>query len=348
MQYRQLGRTELKVSAYCLGSMTWGTQTSESDAHAQIEYALDHGVNFIDTAEMYPTNPLSKETQGDTERILGSWMGKHSSRRAEVILATKVAGSGYKNVRDGAPISPATITEALHNSLESLQTDYVDLYQLHWPNRGSYMFRQNWTYDPSPQDTSEVHDHMMAVLDALNGHIKAGKIRHIGLSNETAWGVMQWLKISGEHNLPRMVSTQNEYSLLCRLYDTDLAEVSHHEQVGLLAYSPLGTGLLTGKYKKDLTPDLSRRSINADMGGRINDRIWRILDSYLEIAKKHNLNPIHMAMGFCLSKPFVSSAIFGATNLEQLKVILEGSGFEISKEVLTDLNQVNRNHPLPY
>ena len=193
MIYRELGRTGLKVSAICLGSMTWGTQNTTDEGHAQIDMALDRGVNFIDTAEMYPTNPLSKETQGDTERVIGEWVAK-SGRRDEVIIATKVSGEGYKNVRDGAPISPETINQALENSLRSLQTDYVDLYQLHWPNRGSYMFRQNWTYDPTRQDRANTIAHMEEVLDCLNGHIKAGKIRHIGLSNESAWGTAQWLR----------------------------------------------------------------------------------------------------------------------------------------------------------
>ena len=245
MIYRELGRTGLKVSAICLGSMTWGTQNTTDEGHAQIDMALDRGVNFIDTAEMYPTNPLSKETQGDTERVIGEWVAK-SGRRDEVIIATKVSGEGYKNVRDGAPISPETINQALENSLRSLQTDYVDLYQLHWPNRGSYMFRQNWTYDPTRQDRANTIAHMEEVLDCLNGHIKAGKIRHIGLSNESAWGTAQWLRLSEERGLPRMASIQNEYSLLCRLFDTDMAELAHNEDVGLLAFSPLACGMLIG------------------------------------------------------------------------------------------------------
>jgi aryl-alcohol dehydrogenase-like predicted oxidoreductase len=347
MEYRELGRTGLKISAYCLGSMTWGTQTTEAEGHAQIDYALDHGVNFIDTAEMYPVNPLSKATQGDTERVIGSWIGA-SRRREEIILATKVSGAGYPNVRDGAPISTATIAEALDNSLTSLQTDYIDLYQLHWPNRGSYMFRQNWTYDPSGQNSTEVEEQMLDVLNALGDHVKAGKIRHIGLSNETAWGVMRWLRLAEENNLPRMQSIQNEYSLMCRLYDTDLAEVTHHEQVGLLAYSPLAAGLLTGKYKKQVTPAGSRRAINEDLGGRTTDRAWQAIEAYLDIADKHGLNPVHMAMEFCVSRPFVSSAILGATTLEQLKIILDGQDKSLMDAVLADLNKAHRAHPMPY
>ena len=322
MIYRELGRTGLKVSAICLGSMTWGTQNTTDEGHAQIDMALDRGVNFIDTAEMYPTNPLSKETQGDTERVIGEWVAK-SGRRDEVIIATKVSGEGYKNVRDGAPISPETINQALENSLRSLQTDYVDLYQLHWPNRGSYMFRQNWTYDPTRQDRANTIAHMEEVLDCLNGHIKAGKIRHIGLSNESAWGTAQWLRLSEERGLPRMASIQNEYSLLCRLFDTDMAELAHNEDVGLLAFSPLACGMLSGKYKAGTNvPAGSRMSIGSDLGGRVTDRVWPAIDAYLEIARETGLDATQLALAWCYTRPFMASAIIGATSLEQLELSL--------------------------
>ena len=347
MEYRPLGRTGINVSAHCLGSMTWGTQNTAAEAHAQIDYALDHGVNFIDTAEMYPTNPLSKQTQGDTERIIGLWTTK-TGRRDEIILATKVSGKGYANVRGGAAISKASITEALHNSLVSLQTDYIDLYQLHWPNRGSYMFRQNWRFDPSDQDTAAVEADMLECLETLDGFIKEGKIRHIGLSNESAWGVMKWAGLATKHGLPRMASIQNEYSLLCRLFDTDLAEVTRHENVGLLAFSPLGTGLLTGKYQNDKTPEGSRKSLSQDLGGRITDRVWGAVDGYLDIAAKHGLNPTQMAMAFCASRPFMTSVIFGATSLEQLKVILDGQDLVLSEDVLADIDKAHRAHAMPF
>ena len=347
METRRLGRTDLMVSAFCLGSMTWGTQNTEAEGHAQIDMSLDHGINFIDTAEMYPTNPLTKETQGDTERVIGSWI-EQSGRRQDIILATKVSGQGYKNVRDGAPISAETIEIALNNSLKSLKTDYVDLYQLHWPNRGSYMFRQNWTYDPSGQNSAETEDHMLEVLNALDGHIKAGRIRHIGLSNESTWGTMRWLQLAEQHNLPRMVSVQNEYSLLCRLYDTDMAEMTQHEQVGLLAFSPLAAGMLSGKYGPDQTPDGSRRSITADLGGRITDNVWPAIDAYQAVADRHGLNIVQMAMAWCLTRPFMTSAIFGATSLDQLKTILDAQDLTLSKDVLKDLNTAHKNHPMPY
>ncbi|MCP5072046.1 MAG: aldo/keto reductase, partial [Rhodobacteraceae bacterium] len=211
MKMTPLGQSGLSVSELALGSMTWGTQTPEAEAHAQIDMALEHGVNIIDTAEMYPVNPLSKETQGDTERVIGNWVVANKARRGEVLLATKVSGSGYMAVRDGAPISQATIAEAFNNSLASLQTDYIDLYQLHWPNRGSYMFRQNWTFDARNQEGSkaELHDHIGEVLETLDGLIRDGKLRAIGLSNESAWGTSQWLRIAEERGLPRMASVQN-------------------------------------------------------------------------------------------------------------------------------------------
>jgi len=348
MDYRRLGRTDINVSALCLGSMTWGTQNTEAEGHAQIDLALDQGINFIDTAEMYPTNPLTKETQGDTERIIGTWNGKNAHRRGDYILATKVSGAGYMNVRDGAPITPETIEIALNNSLKSLQTDYVDLYQLHWPNRGSYMFRQNWRYDPSGQDSAEVEDNMLAVLHALNDHIKAGRIRHIGLSNETAWGTMRWLRLAEKNNLPRMMSMQNEYSLLCRLYDTNMAEMTHHEQVGLLAFSPLAAGMLTGKYRPDVTPAGSRRSIVSDLGGRVTPRVWPAIDAYQAVADQHGLNLTQMALAWCFKRPFMTSVIFGATSFEQLQLILDMQDLDLSDDVMRDIDNAHKAHPLPF
>ena len=228
MKYNFLGTTDLAISELCLGSMTWGTQNSTDEAAAQIDMALEYGVNIIDTAEMYPVNPQSKETQGDTERVIGEWVA-NSGKRDQVMIATKVSGAGYMNVRDGAPISSDTIHAAVEASLKSLQTDYIDLYQLHWPNRGSYMFRQNWNFNPLNQNKQEILDHIVSVLETMQGLVNAGKIRHFGLSNDSAWGAAQWLRVSEAHSLPRVQSIQNEYSLLCRLFDTDLAELSHNE-----------------------------------------------------------------------------------------------------------------------
>jgi len=346
--YNRLGRTDLNVSALCLGSMTWGTQNTTAEGHAQIDMALDHGVNFIDTAEMYPTTPLSKETQGDTERIIGEWVAA-SGRRSDVIIATKVTGKGHMNVRDGAPISPATIKVALESSLRSLKTDYIDLYQLHWPNRGSYMFRQNWQYDPTKQDRTVILDEMNDILTCLEDFRQQGKIRHVGLSNESAWGTAQWLRIAEERDLPRMASIQNEYSLLCRLFDTDMAELAHNEDVGLLSFSPLACGLLTGKYSADSTPPKgSRKDINDTLGGRITPRLWPAINAYQGIADDHGLDLGQMALAWCLRRPFMASVIFGATSLPQLENSLKAITLNLSDEVMARIDDAHKAHPMPF
>jgi len=348
MKFNVLGNTDLKVSELCLGSMTWGTQNTTDEGHGQIDMALDYGVNFMDTAEMYPVNPLTKETQGDTERVIGEWFAK-TGRRDDVILATKVSGAGYLNVRNGAPISPETITQAIEGSLKRLQTDYIDLYQLHWPNRGSYMFRQNWAYDPTKQNKTEVLDHIVSVLETMQGLVDAGKIRHFGLSNESTWGTAQWLRVSEERGLPRVQSIQNEYSLLCRLADTDLAELCHNEQVGILSFSPLATGLLTGKYQGGKTiPTGSRMSITPELGGRITPRVWDAVQAYEKIAADHGLNVAQMALAWCNTRPFMTSSIFGATTFEQLDVALKSTELTLSDEVMRAIAQAHKAHPMPY
>ncbi len=347
MKMNPLGRTGITVPELCLGTMTFGTQTPEAESHEQIDLSLDAGVNFLDTAEMYPVNPLSAETQGDSERVLGTWFAKNK-RRSDVILATKHSGNGIKYVRDGADITASSIPEAIDGSLKRLQTDYIDLYQFHWPNRGSYMFRKNWTYDPSPQDRAKTLDDMMGALGALQDAVDAGKIRAFGLSNESAWGTSEWLRLSEAGYGPRVASIQNEYSLLCRLYDTDLAELSVNEDVGLLAFSPLATGLLTGKYQQGAIPEGSRRSISAELGGRVSDRVFPAVDAYLEIARAHDLDPVHMALAWCRSRPFMASAIFGATRTSQLKHILGSVEITLSQEVLDALNAANRQYPMVY
>ncbi len=347
MRMNDLGRTGLKVSELCLGSMTWGTQNTMEEGHAQIEMALDHGINFVDTAEMYPVNPVSTETIGDTEAIIGAWFAK-AKRRSEVILATKMSGQNNSFVRFDQPITAETIVEGLEGSLKRLKTDYVDLYQLHWPNRGSYMFRQNWDFDPSGQDRNETINNIHEVLGALGKMVDAGKIRHVGLSNESAWGTAMWLRASEEGVGPRMASIQNEYSLLCRLFDTDLSELCVNEDVGLLAFSPLATGLLTGKYKRDVTPKGSRRDIGGDLGGRVTDRVWGAVAAYEDIAQKHGLNISQMALAWCRTRPFMASAIFGATSPDQLKVALGSVDVVLSDEVLAEISAAHRAHPMPY
>jgi aryl-alcohol dehydrogenase-like predicted oxidoreductase len=253
-----------------------------------------------------------------------------------------------QHVREGAPISAATIAETLEGSLRRLKTDYIDLYQFHWPNRGSYMFRQNWAFDPSQQNRAKTLDNMEECLEALQKEVKRGTIRALGLSNESAWGTTQWIAAAERVGGPRVASVQNEYSLLNRLYDTDMAEMSMNEDVGLLAFSPLATGLLTGKYQGGEIPDGSRMSLNPDMGGRRTERAFEAVDVYLDIAKKHGLDPTQMALAWCCTRPFMASVIFGATTMAQLDLALGAADVTLSDEVLDEINAANRSHPLPY
>ena len=348
MKMNPLGRTGLTVSELCLGTMTFGTQTSETEAHAQIDAALAAGINFVDTAEMYPVNPVRKETVGGSEAIVGTWNAANPGRRGDYVLATKHSGEGLAIVRDGAPISSATIPGAIEASLKRLQTGYIDLYQFHWPNRGSYMFRKNWTFDPSGQDKGETLAHIEDALEALQRQVDKGNIRHFGLSNESAWGTAQWLRMAEDRGWPRVASMQNEYSLLCRLYDTDLAELSVNEDVGLLAFSPLGAGLLTGKYQDGAVPDGSRKSLVPGLGGRDTARVYDTVAAYLAVAARHGLDPVHMALAWCRTRPFMASAIFGATHMDQLTHALGSVDVVLSDAVLAEIDTAHRAHPMPY
>ena len=343
-----LGSTDTMITDYCLGTMTWGRQTPQDDAHRQMDMALDAGINIVDTAEMYPVNPVLPETVGDTETILGRWNAANPARRDEYVLATKIAGLNGSFVRLGQPVTGATFTEALDASLRRLQTDYIDLYQIHWPNRGSYMFRQNWTYDPSSQNRDDTLANMLEVLEAAQKAVDAGKLKYFALSNESAWGTTKWIDIARAHGLPKVQSIQNEYSLLCRLYDTDLAETAVNEAVTLLAYSPLGAGLLTGKYQQGQIPDASRMAIGGNLGGRKTDRVFPAVQAYLDIAEKHGLDPVHMALAFTVQRPFPVSTIFGATTTDQLSRILDGLDVTLSDAVMADITEAYRAHPMPY
>lgn len=346
MKHRPLGRTGLSVPEICLGTMTWGEQNTEADGHAQMNRAMEKGVNFFDTAELYSTQPIRAETQGSTERIIGTWL-KNRGKRDDVIIASKIAGPGPKWIDDGAPISPARIAIAIDRSLKRMQTDYIDLYQLHWPNRGSYAFRQVWDYQPWKQNKEQKADDVHAILEALNHAVKAGKIRHIGISNDSAWGAMRYLNASEKHGLPRIASIQNEYSLLNRLFDLDLAEISHHEDVGLLAYTPLAMGLLTGKYRNGAIPTGSRLVISPDLGGRVTENLAAPLEAYLALADRHGLNPTQMAIAFCLSRPFMTSVIIGATNLDQLDMNIDAANLKLSGAVLAEIAAIHRKFPMP-
>jgi len=337
----------MEVSQLCLGTMTWGTQNSNKEAKDQIEYALSCGVNFIDTAELYPATPLSADTQGRTEEILGEWI-KESGKRKDVVIASKVAGKGPKWIDGGKSIDSAKIRKSIEGSLQRLQTDYIDLYQLHWPNRGSYHFRQSWTYAPAEQQRGTIDEHIVDVLETLQVLINEGKIRHVGLSNESCWGTAKFLSVAAEHGLPRVVSVQNEYSLMHRIFDLDFAELSHHEQVGLLAFSPLACGMLSGKYDTDQIPDGSRRDVSdASLTGRYSPRSIPAMRRYNQLARQHNMHPSQLALAFCMSRPFMTSAILGATTMEHLRENLLAADTDISDEVMTEIAEIHRDHPLP-
>ncbi|MDR7124875.1 aldo/keto reductase [Pseudotabrizicola sp. 4114] len=347
MERVQLGRSGIEVSKLCLGTMTWGSQNTEGEGHAQADLALDHGVTFWDTAEMYPTNPVRAETVGGTETIIGSWLAQRGGR-SRLQIATKISGAGQAMVRGGAPITGASLRVAVEDSLRRLQTDYIDLYQLHWPNRGSYHFRQAWRYAPRVTDRAEVEADMLDVLRAAAELMAEGKIRAIGLSNESTWGAALWLHLAQIHDLPRMVSVQNEYSLLCRQFDTDWCELSMVEDMPLLAFSPLAAGLLSGKYAGDVVPVGSRRSATPDLGGRITPQVFPAVAAYLGIAATHGLDPCQMAIAFCLSRPFPCIPIIGATSVEQLTTNIGAAEVTLSEAVLADIAIAHRLHPMPY
>jgi len=348
MNRLKLGRTDIEVSEYCLGTMTFGTQTPESEAHAQIDLALSAGIDFLDTAEMYPVNPVSAETVGGTEAIIGNWNAK-SGHRSNVVIATKHSGGNGGFVREGRGIHKDTVRDAVEGSLRRLQTDYIDLYQFHWPNRGSYHFRQNWDFNPTAQKTgSENDDEFASVMEILKTLVDEGKIRAFGLSNDSCWGTMQWLQVADAIGGPRVATLQNEYSLLCRLYDTDLAELAHHENITLLAFSPLGTGYLTGKYQDGDVPAGSRKSLNPRMGGRASARVDSAVDIYTGIAAKHGIDPTHMALQWTRTRPVPTIPIFGATTLAQLEHILQAPAVTLPEDLLAEVSKAHRAYPMPY
>ncbi|MEZ5815328.1 MAG: aldo/keto reductase [Alphaproteobacteria bacterium] len=346
MQYRKLGRTGLEVSLIGLGTMTWGNQNTEEEGHAQMDYALDQGINFFDTAEMYAVPP-SAETCGKTEEIIGSWFSARGCRD-KVILASKIAGPALPWIRGGkARIDRKNILEAVEGSLKRLQTDYIDLYQLHWPNRGSYHFQQHWGYAPS-FDVKAEEENFIEVLETMQELITAGKIRHIGLSNETAWGMSKCLRLAEEKELPRMASIQNEYSLLCRLFETDLQEIAVAEDCGLLAWSPLSRGILSGKYIDGARPKRTRIDLDARPEQRLTAQCNAAVKAYVKVAERHGLDVCQMALAFVNAKPFVTSTLIGATTMAQLKTNIASIDINLSSEVLKDIEAVRRDYPVPY
>jgi aryl-alcohol dehydrogenase-like predicted oxidoreductase len=291
-------------------------------------------------------NPVRAETAGRTEEIIGTWFAARGGRD-RVVLATKVAGKG-PILRPGEVTTGATMRTAVEASLKRLQTDYIDLYQLHWPNRAHYHFRQMWRFSPPKLDRAAETANMTDILTTAQALVNEGKIRAIGLSNETVWGAARWLHLADSLGLPRMASIQNEYSLLCRQFDTDWAEFSLVEDMPLLAFSPLAVGLLSGKYAGDVTPDGTRRMHTPDLGGRITPQVFPAVAAYLGIAARHGLDPCQMAIAFCLSRPFRTIPIIGATSLEQLKINIGSAGVTLTPEVLADMAETHRGFPAPY
>jgi len=337
------------VSQFALGSMTFGTQTPQDIAHRQIDLALEAGVNLIDTAEMYPVNPFRAETTGLSEIVIGNWVASHPAKRAKMMICTKHAGSRHRLVRGGEPISSKTIPQAVEGSLKRLQTDFIDLYLFHWPNRGSYSFRNNWIYDPFDQDPSQTLAHFDDALAALSKQVDKGNIREFGLSNETIWGMGRWCARATATGGPRPVAIQNEYSLLCRLADTDLAEFCVHEDVGIMAYSPLAGGLLTGKYRDGQhIPDRSRMTYTPDIHGRVTHRMWPAVAAYGEIALKHGLDLTQMALAWAAAMPFVATVTLGAVDEAQLRHALQAQKITLSDTFFQDIDIGHRAHPMPF
>ncbi|MDF0599157.1 aldo/keto reductase [Psychromarinibacter sp. C21-152] len=342
-----LGRSDLTVTRLCLGTMGWGSRNTEDEAHAQLDRAHAAGLTFLDTAEVYPTYPVKPETVGRTEEILGTWFAR-TGRRDDMVLATKVSAPRQKAARNGEGYSAAVLPKTVDGSLRRLQTDVIDLYQTHFPTRPIYHMRANWRWNPAPFDIAAVEAEMVDVLEGMDALIRAGKIRHWGLSNETAWGTATWLRLADANGLPRPVSVQNEYSLLCRLADTDLAELCVAETVPLLPFSPLGMGLLSDKYAPEVTPENTRRSVEATLNGRINPKVWPAVEAYTAIAARHGLDPCAMALAWTLTRPMVAAPIFGASSVAQLDVALTAAELELSDEVLEEIDEANRQHPIPF
>jgi len=341
MKYTILPNTDIKVSKICLGSMTWGEQNTESEGHQQIEFALSQGVNFIDTAELYSV-PARKETQGSTERIIGSWLQK-SGKRDEVVIASKIAGPAEfsKHIRKGE-FSKNEFEDAIHKSLRRLQTDYIDLYQLHWPERQTnYFGKLGYTHDNDDAWT----DNFAEVLEHLNNFVKEGKIRHIGVSNESAYGLMRYSE-EARKEAPKMITVQNPYNLLNRKDEVGLVEVLHRENIGHLPYSPLGFGMLTGKYLEEI-PKNSRVDLFPNYNRYMNENSYKATRLYNEIAKKYNISLTQLSLAFINQQPFVTSNIIGATSIEQLTENIDSINVLLSDEIINEINEVHAMIPNP-
>jgi aryl-alcohol dehydrogenase-like predicted oxidoreductase len=342
MKYTTLPKTDIKVSKICLGTMTWGNQNTEAEGHEQMDYAFGQGVNFFDTAELYPV-PATAETYAETERIIGTWF-KKTGNRDKVVLASKIAGPGEytAHIRTNG-FKAEAIRDAVENSLKRLQTDYLDLYQLHWPERQANFFGVR-DYKHDPNDPWE--DNFNESLSALDIMIKEGKIRQVGISNETPWGTMRYLEES-KKGLPRMITIQNAYSLLCRSFETSLAEIAMREEIGLMAYSPLGFGVLSGKYLGGNIPTDARLTLFPRFARYSGKEATEATQQYFEVAKKHNLSLPQMALAFINQQPFVTANIIGASKMEQLKENIASIDLNLSQEVIDEINAIHNSIPNP-
>ena len=344
MNYKKLGSTDVDVSTICLGTMTWGEQNSKADGFEQMDYAIDNGVNFWDTAEIYAI-PMREETYGETENIIGEWF-KKTKKRDKVILATKVSGPTSKEYIRGGGCSydKKSMSEALEKSLKRMQTDYIDLYQLHWPERNTNFFgKQGYEHDSNEKNWIAFEE----ILENLKKFVDAGKIRYVGLSNETAWGLAKCLELSKLKNLPKMMAVQNPYNLLNRTYEVGLAEISVREQSGLLAYSPLAFGYLTGKYRNNNMPKGSRIDLFKDFTRYNNQNSIKAIEEYYKISQKFNLDFAQMSIKFCEIQPFVTSVIIGATTMQQLKTNVESVNVKLNNEIINEINEVQKIYPNP-
>jgi aryl-alcohol dehydrogenase-like predicted oxidoreductase len=344
MDYRELGRTGVKLSRLCLGTMTFGEQNTEAEGHAQMDYAFDRGINIFDAAEIYPVPP-KPETQGRTEAIIGTWLASRKKRN-KVMIATKIAGRSkmtwVRKDRSPPRQSPAQIMEAVEASLKRLKTDYIDLYQLHWPDRPMRVF-EGLDYLHLEGDAHPIHE----ILGALGRLVAGGKVRFVGLSNESPWGVMSFLKASEQHGLPRPASIQNAYNLVNRSFETGLSEIFFREQMSLLAYSPLGQGYLSGKYEGGALPPGSRKTLFERLGRYEKGNGPRAISTYVALARRHGLDPAQMAIAFAVSRPFVTSTIIGATTMDQLRNDIAAADLKLSQAVLEDIEQIHLDYPNP-
>ena len=344
MEFRKLGNTNLNVSLICLGTMTWGKQNDQNQAFEQMNYSVNQGINFFDTAEMYAV-PSTKETYGTTETIIGNWF-KQEKKREKIIVATKVTGPGLSWIRGGGlQYTKENISIALEESLKRLQTDYTDLYQLHWPERNTNFFGK---LGYKHLDKEKEWSNFQSILSILDKFVKEGKIRYFGISNESAWGLSKFLAISKLNKLPRVMSVQNPYNLLNRSYEIGLAEISVREKSGLLAYSPLASGVLTGKYRNNKKPKDSRLQLFGDYFPRYYNKLsFLAVEEYFKIAKKYKISLTQLSLAFVNHQPFVTSNIIGATTMNQLKENIESLNVKLSKEIIDEINSVHKKNPNP-